>query len=108
MKSQIPGSGFERGVWALVIRNSLRIRHWSLVIRACVCALAAGGSQSFLFSAEAPDLLSRAWFQSRTAHFNIYSCGDAQEVARVAARLEQFREAYSILAGAQAVKSPPI
>src|ERR1017187_7486111 len=48
------------------------------------------------------------WFEARTAHFNIYSCGSTQEVARVAARLEQFREAYSLLAGAQAVASPPI
>src|SRR5262249_58593875 len=45
---------------------------------------------------------------TRTAHFSIYSCGDPKEVSRVAARLEQFREAYSILAGAQSVASPPI
>src|ERR1039458_6792604 len=48
------------------------------------------------------------WFEARTAHFNIYSCGSTQEVPRVAGRLEQFREAYSLLAGAQAVASPPI
>src|ERR1039458_996349 len=48
------------------------------------------------------------WFEARTAHFNIYSCRSTQEVARVAGRLEQFREAYSLLAGAQAVASPPI
>jgi Flp pilus assembly protein TadD len=53
-------------------------------------------------------LTQRHWFEARTAYFHIYSCGSTQEVARVAARLEQFREAYSLLAGAQAVASPPI
>src|ERR1019366_5765805 len=53
-------------------------------------------------------LTQRHWFEGRTAHFNIYSCGSTQEVARGAGRLEQFREAYSLLAGAQAVASPPI
>jgi tetratricopeptide (TPR) repeat protein len=53
-------------------------------------------------------LAQRAWFESRTLHFQTYSCGPAQEVARLAARLEQFQEAYSVLAGAQAVASPPI
>jgi tetratricopeptide (TPR) repeat protein len=48
------------------------------------------------------------WFQARTAHFNIYSCGSTQEVARVGGRLEQFRDAYSRLAGVEAVASPPI
>src|SRR3954449_5139749 len=56
----------------------------------------------------AEDIVKRRWFETRTAHFNIYSCGATQEVAKVAARLEQFREAYSLLAGAQAVASPPI
>jgi tetratricopeptide (TPR) repeat protein len=53
-------------------------------------------------------LTQEHWFEARTAHFNIYSCGPTQEVARVGGRLEQFREAYSLLAGAQAVASPPI
>src|ERR1035437_9730325 len=53
-------------------------------------------------------LTQRYWFEARTAYFHIYSCGSTQEVARVAARLEQFREAYALLAGAQAVASPPI
>ena len=53
-------------------------------------------------------LLDRPWLQARTPHFNIYSCGDSREVGKVAARLEQFRQAYSILAGAQSVASPPI
>ncbi len=53
-------------------------------------------------------LTRRRWFEARTSYFHIYSCGPTQEVARVAARLEQFREAYAMLAGAQAVASPPI
>ena len=53
-------------------------------------------------------LMHRQWFEARTANFRLYSCGPTQEVARLAARLEQFRDAYSLLAGAQAVASPPI
>jgi Flp pilus assembly protein TadD len=53
-------------------------------------------------------LTTRSWFEARTAHFCLYSCASTREVARLADRLEQFREAYSLLAGAQAVASPPI
>jgi Flp pilus assembly protein TadD len=53
-------------------------------------------------------LIHRHWFEARTTYFHLYSCGRTQEVARLAARLEQFREAYGLLAGAQAVASPPI
>jgi Tfp pilus assembly protein PilF len=53
-------------------------------------------------------LVQRRWFETRTAHFNIYSCGAPQDVYKLAARLEQFCEAYSLLAGAQALGSPPI
>jgi tetratricopeptide (TPR) repeat protein len=56
----------------------------------------------------ADSLVSRHWFAARTTHFEAFSCGNAQAVARVVGRLEQFREAYSLLAGAQAVASPPI
>jgi tetratricopeptide (TPR) repeat protein len=53
-------------------------------------------------------LAKRHWFEARTAHFHTYSCGPTQEVARLAARLEQFYEMYAALAGTQAVVSPPI
>ena len=53
-------------------------------------------------------LVRRQWFETRTAHFNIYSCGPPQAVNRVAGQLEEFSEAYSLLAGSQAVASPPI
>ncbi|MDB6017390.1 MAG: repeat-containing protein [Pedosphaera sp.] len=53
-------------------------------------------------------LVQRHWFETRTAHFNIYSCAATQDVFKLSARLEQFRDAYSLLAGAQAVTSPPI
>jgi tetratricopeptide (TPR) repeat protein len=53
-------------------------------------------------------LIHQHWFEARTAHFHLYSCGSTQAVARLATRLEQFHDAYSLLAGAQAVASPPI
>jgi tetratricopeptide (TPR) repeat protein len=53
-------------------------------------------------------LVQRRWFEARTAHFNIYSCGETQQVSRLAGHLEQFRLAYLSLAGVQAVASPPI
>ena len=48
------------------------------------------------------------WFEVRTVHFSIYSCGYPQDVYRLSERLEQFCEAYTLLAGAQAVASPPV
>ncbi len=53
-------------------------------------------------------LVQRQWFETRTAHFNIYSCGAPQDVYKLSARLEQFCQAFTLLAGAQAVASPPI
>ena len=53
-------------------------------------------------------LVQRQWFETRTAHFNIYSCGAQQDVNKVAGQLEEFCEAFSLLAGSQAVASPPI
>src|ERR1035437_7746708 len=55
-------------------------------------------------------LVQRRWFETRTAHFNIYSCGAPQDVYKLSARLEQFCQASPLLpprAGAQAVASPP-
>jgi tetratricopeptide (TPR) repeat protein len=80
------------------------IRHaLGAVATLVVWAAAAAPSQP-----DALALTQRHWFEARTAYFHLYSCGPTQEVARLAARLEQFRDAYSILAGAQAVASPPI
>ena len=67
-----------------------------------LAAMAAAGQPG------ANALTQRHWFEARTAYFQIFSCGSTQEVARLAVRLEQFRDAYSRLAGAQAVASPPI
>jgi tetratricopeptide (TPR) repeat protein len=64
-----------------------------------------------LASAQSPaadPILSRHWFATRTLHFEAFSCGATQAVATVLGRLEQFREAYAFLAGAQAVASPPV
>jgi tetratricopeptide (TPR) repeat protein len=65
-------------------------------------AFAASGQSS------GHSLTERAWFEARTAHFDAYSCGTTQQVSNLLGRLEQFREAYYLLAGAQAVASPPI
>ncbi len=56
----------------------------------------------------AEQLARRPWTETRTGHFNVYSCGEIRDISRVAARLEQFRQAYAVLAGAAAVSSPPI
>ena len=53
-------------------------------------------------------LAQRRWLETRTPHFNIYSCGELSDVYKLSGRLEQFCEAYTLLAGAQAVASPPI
>ena len=58
--------------------------------------------------AEGVPLTQQQWFEARTAHFHTYSCGAPQEVAKLTARLEQFYAAYAMLAGTQAVSSPPI
>src|SRR6266478_2534344 len=57
---------------------------------------------------QAEPLLKLRWFEVKTPHFRAYSCSNPQQVARLVERLEQFRQAYSSLAGAQAVASPPI
>ena len=54
------------------------------------------------------ELSRQRWFEIRSPHFNTYSCGATQDVARLVARLEQFREAYAQMAGTQAVASPPV
>lgn len=60
--------------------------------------------------AQTPDspLLKEPWFETRTAHFHIYSCGTPPAVYKLAGRLEQFCAAYAGLAGSQAIVSPPI
>ena len=54
------------------------------------------------------DLSTRAWYEARTTHFQLYSCGPTREVFRLGGRLEQYCQAYARLAGADAVDSPPI
>ncbi len=42
-------------------------------------------------------LAQKQWFETRTAHFNIYGYNALRGVNKLAARLEQFCEAYSLL-----------
>jgi len=81
-----------------MIRHPLWIFAFLLALQACA---AFGQSNSV-------PLVQRRWFETRTTHFNIYSCAPPQDVFKLAAKLEQFCEAYSLLAGAQALASPPI
>jgi tetratricopeptide (TPR) repeat protein len=63
---------------------------------------AASGEQADLSA------LANPWFEIRTPHLNVYGCGATEEVIKVTTQLEEFREAYAQLAGAQAIASPPI
>jgi len=71
-------------------------------------ALFGSGIWAVYAQSNGAPLVQRRWLETRTAHFNIYSCGALQDVYKLAAKLEQFCEAYSALAGAQAGASPPI
>jgi tetratricopeptide (TPR) repeat protein len=83
-------------------------RSWqTLVCTLLTLSLWQASAQSTLDPTADP-LLKQRWFEVRTPHFYAYSCGDPQQVARLVERLEQFRQTYSLLAGAQAVASPPI
>src|ERR1700734_3009144 len=53
-------------------------------------------------------LAQQPWFETRTAHFHIYSCGNWRDTSRIAGQLEQFQRAYAMLAGVSATASPPI
>jgi tetratricopeptide (TPR) repeat protein len=77
-----------------LIRTAAFLLLWGLVL--------PGHSQ------EAFSVLTNHWFEARTPHFQTYSCGLTQEVAKLTARLEQFRAAYEALAGTQGVASPAI
>src|SRR5450432_1248051 len=77
---------------------------WPWILAAVLCL---GIFKSAAQSNSVP-LVQRHWSETRTAHFNLYSCSPPLEVNQLAARLEQFAEAYSLLAGTQALVSPPI
>ena len=80
-------------------------RLWPVLLSALVAA--AFGSVATLRADDVP-LEKRAWFEARSTHFIIYSCGEPARVFQAAGRLEQFCGAYSLLAGPQALVSPPI
>jgi Flp pilus assembly protein TadD len=75
-------------------------------MRCWLILLIAAGPFSVL--ADDPPLAQRPWFEVVTTHFNVFSCGNARETYRLAARLEQFQRAYAMLAGKNATASPPI
>ena len=54
------------------------------------------------------EIVGRRWYETRTAHFQIYTCGEPGEISRLSLNLERFCETYSRLAGARAIESPPI
>jgi Flp pilus assembly protein TadD len=81
-----------------MMRHSLGALSLMMALVACSTAGEPGGNT----------LVHARWFEAHTAHFRIFSCGSTQAVASLGARLEQFHDAYALLAGAQAVASPPI
>jgi tetratricopeptide (TPR) repeat protein len=76
-------------------------RYWLWLSLAVIAVYPAFGQD------DAQALAKKYWYEASTAHFNIYSCGNVQDTYRLAARLEQFCRAYAMLAGKDAVESPP-
>jgi tetratricopeptide (TPR) repeat protein len=90
------------------LRSSLKLN--PRMIRCLFLILfSAGGICPAFAQSNTVAMVQRQWFETRTAHFNVYSCGAPREVYKLAARLEQFCEAYTLLTQtASAVASPPI
>ena len=80
----------------------IRCQHWIAIL---ISGMAVGIGVA---GAAGVPLEQRSWVETRTAHFNLYSCGSQPAVNKLAGRLEQFCKAYSQLAGSKAVESPPI
>ena len=78
-------------------------RLFRIIVALAGASLAASAAESAGFA-----LAQRHWVETRSAHFNIYSCAAQSDVFALGARLEQFSEAFALLAGAQALSSPPI
>lgn len=79
-----------------------RFQPWLLAVLLGTTLSASAGQRDIV------PLEQRQWFEVRTSHFNIFSCGEAKEVYKLAGRLEQFCKVYAQLAGAESVESPPI
>lgn len=73
-----------------------------------LCSFLAFGGRTSYGQVNFESLARQHWFELRAPHFNIYSCAGFPEVRNLATRLEQFHDAYSMLAGVKAVASPPI
>src|SRR5580704_14121982 len=76
-------------------------RYWPWLLLAVIAVYPAFAQD------DAQALAKKYWYEASTAHFNIYSCGNVQDTYRLGARLEQFCRAYAMLAGKEAVESPP-
>jgi len=86
-----------------VILGRLCLRLGAVLVLGLILHPGAGRAQL-----ESADTLDKIWLETRTAHFQVIGSGATQEVSRLAGRLEQFHQAYSFLAGTQAVTTPPV
>ncbi|HTL16990.1 MAG TPA: tetratricopeptide repeat protein [Patescibacteria group bacterium] len=99
----------EKRRWPLVVTPLIFDMLWKPKrIRALPGLLFLCGCCTPVCDGQQLSLLTNRWFEARTSHFRTYSCGATQQVAKLTARLEQFRTAYEALAGNLAVASPPI
>lgn len=90
-----------------IVRTTRKLKLAAILRFALGVALELASSPAFAQDTNG-DLVQQHWFEARTAHFNLYSCGPPQDVYKLVGRLEQFREAYGLLAGAQALATPPV
>ena len=89
-----------REIWRYIIVIKM-VRRCLTFLLLCLWTAAAFGQSN------TTELASEHWVEVRTPHFDTFSCGPIQEVNKLAGRLEQFCQAYALLAGAQSIASPP-
>ncbi len=76
-----------------------------LLVRVALC-LALVGALADRCAAQTPDfsLADKHWYETRTAHFHIYSCGNPQSVFKLAGRLEQAITLLPLQSSAEAIR----
>src|SRR2546430_10764377 len=87
------------GVWRFMCLQPINAKATKCCCLAAFILSVCVGLQAAAAQTPNGSVLQRSWFQARTAHFEVYSCGTTQQVCKVLERLEQFREAYLLLAG---------